>query len=108
MTSPLTRCVETAVNIASQVGITQLQTEPALVETICLKWYRSWAFKGISDSRWDGPAGFDWTKVNSDDPSTRHAASSLPASHMYHGEEELTTIVANTNKIANTKVTLNS
>lgn len=53
-TSPLLRCAETAAAAATQLGISTISVEPALAETMCESWYRSWGVPG-ADSTWGGP-----------------------------------------------------
>eukprot|EP00959_Pyramimonas_sp_CCMP1952_P473723 9502215-Pyramimonas_sp.AAC.2 len=52
--SPFTRCVETAAEIARELGVSSIQVEDGLAEEFCEKFYRSWCLPG-SNGSWGGP-----------------------------------------------------
>ena len=54
LSSPLTRCVQTAAAAARQLGIAEISIEYSLTEGMLEEWYRSWAVPG-ADSTWGGP-----------------------------------------------------
>ena len=59
LSSPLLRCVQTCAGAAQGMGVSaSVCVEPALCETICEDWYRSWGVPG-ADGTWGGPAGSD-------------------------------------------------
>jgi broad specificity phosphatase PhoE len=72
-TSPLTRCAETAVGIAKQVGVGSVVPEIDLVETICENWYYSWAIPG-ANGQWGGPLGSQAPKDVFEPPQLRPQA----------------------------------
>ncbi|CAE7695642.1 FKBP62, partial [Symbiodinium sp. CCMP2456] len=55
-TSPLVRCVETADFVAKEFGVSSLQVENGLAESIYEAWMRQWAVPG-ANSKWGGPPG---------------------------------------------------
>lgn len=96
ITSPLTRCVETAAHIIKGIAtstkeitgtehtISLLDMDPSLSEAICRKWYQSWAFKGISDSTWGGPKNFDWSALAEEDLEEMLHERATDAAHTLH------------------------
>jgi len=52
--SPFTRCVQTATEIAKELGVTAIQVEDGLAEELCEKFYRSWCLPE-SNGSWGGP-----------------------------------------------------
>jgi broad specificity phosphatase PhoE len=54
ISSPLTRCLQTAAAAARSLGLREICVEPSLTEGMLEEWYRSWAVPG-ADSTWGGP-----------------------------------------------------
>ena len=82
VSSPLTRCLQTAAAAAIALGIREIAVEPGLAEGMLEDWYRSWAVPG-ADSTWGGPAH---ARVGTPLPSDAvlHAAANAPAGTLLH------------------------
>mmetsp|Transcript_4994 Transcript_4994/g.8669 ORF Transcript_4994/g.8669 Transcript_4994/m.8669 type:complete len:266 (-) Transcript_4994:909-1706(-) len=52
--SPFTRCVETAAEIANELGVVELRVEYGLAEDLCENFFRSWCLPE-SNGSWGGP-----------------------------------------------------
>ncbi|KAL3911078.1 MAG: hypothetical protein SGPRY_008831, partial [Prymnesium sp.] len=79
VSSPLTRCVQTAAGAANAMGLRSLALEPGLAEAMVEHWYRSWGVSG-ADSTWGGPAH---SRCGEEvEPSSLHPACHTPASSL--------------------------
>jgi hypothetical protein len=76
-------------------GVTKMQVEHSFVETVCWKWYQSWAFPGISDATWGGPRkDYDWTQVDLSPEGGRcRQEAFVPAMQLYLSPSELQGVV---------------
>ena len=81
-TSPLLRCAETAAAAATQLGIASISVEPALAETMCESWYRSWGVPG-ADSTWGGPRDGSCPLGSAVDESLLHPGCLCPAQEVH-------------------------
>ena len=102
LSSPLRRCVETAVAAAQGAGFEgKIAVEPALCESICEDWYRSWAVPG-ADGRWGGPAadsevaaGRTSLAVQGEvETADLHPAALLPVGQLFLTVDELEAVAA--------------
>ena len=84
LSSPLLRCVQTCAGAAQGMGVgASVCVEPALCETICEDWYRSWGVPG-ADGAWGGPAGSDVVRGNPTPPPGLHPAALGKVSDLFH------------------------
>ncbi|KAJ9454736.1 Protein UBASH3A-like protein [Diplonema papillatum] len=54
LTSPLVRCVQTAVEANKALGVEELCVEEGVVEALCENWFRTWSVPG-ANAQWGGP-----------------------------------------------------
>lgn len=89
--SPMLRCCQTGSAAASVLGVAGLAVDPALSETICEEWYRSWGVPG-ANSDWGGPPGCTMgTPVPEAD---LHPAATGPVSRCHNRPERLAEYLA--------------
>ena len=87
LASPLTRCVETALEVADYSGHNgAICVEPSLMEIISKDWYHSWGVPG-ANSEWGGPPHCRvGTPVSSEE---LHPSVLLPTASLLRGLEDL-------------------
>ncbi len=86
VSSPFTRCLQTASAAAPELGISAIAVEPGLGEGMLEHWYRSWAVPG-ADSTWGGPLH---ARVGEPLPAgtVLHEAAHVPAHTLLYGAPE--------------------
>ena len=86
VSSPFTRCLQTAAAAALELGVLAIAVEPGLGEGMLEDWYRSWAVPG-ADSTWGGPSH---ARVGMPLPAGTllHESAHVPAHQLLYGAPE--------------------